>query len=791
MLVVASLSGKGLAKPERIGDYRRVRGRWLAWQVVVTVSGCVLLMLAVAAVATAVNPAAGVNLADLVAVGLAAIGLVLPLVAWVRASAQPAPRLVAPAHGEVEPGHHGVATALEELAVPRQLPAAVAGFAGRTDELAALMSLVEPPLGETVVISAVDGAAGIGKTALVVCWAHRVADRFPDGQLYVNLRGFDPAGSPMTAAEAVRGFLDAFEVPAERIPLGVEAQANLYRSIVAERRVLVVLDNARDSAQVRPLLPGSPGCVVVVTSRTRLTGLIAAEGARPLTVNLLSVAEARQLLVHRLGAGRVAAEPESVREIITRCARLPLALSVVAARAAMHPEFPLAVLAAELRQARGGLQAFEGGEVNVDVRAVFSWSYQRLDAVAAWVFRLLGLHPGPDITAAAAASLTGLGMVQTRRALAELAGCHLVAEQLPGRFGFHDLLRAYATELVGTHDTDAECRVACQRILDHYLHTVHTANLLLHPRYDPITIPAAPVGVVAEQITDGAAALAWFEAEYAVLLAAIRLADATGYHRHAWQLPHELTEFCLRRGHWADWTDTERTALAAAQCHGDRHGQADAHRGLGRALAWVGCYDEAHDHLRQAIDLSAELDDPAGRADSYFGISSVFEHQGNNTDALTYAQRALDLARTVDSPRALARNSNYVGWFHALLDQPEQALTHCRQALTLSREIGDRRIQANALDSLGYAYYRLGQYQQAIEYFQQSTVIERELGDRHGLAAELDHLGDACHAVGDRDAARDAWQQAMNILDQLGLVRAGDGAGYPDANKINEKLHCR
>jgi hypothetical protein len=262
-------------------------------------------------------------------------------------------------------------------AVPRQLPATVAGFAGRVAELAALTSLLEQSTstGGTVVISAVDGTAGIGKTALAVYWAHQVADRFPDGQLYVNLRGFDPAGPPVTPAEAVRGFLDAFEVPPERIPVGLDAQASLYRSILAGRRMLVVLDNASDAAQVRPLLPGSSGCFVLVTSRTRLTSLIAAEGARPLTVHLLSDAEARELLIRRLGPDRVTAQPQPAQEIITLCVRLPLALSVVAARAAMHPAFSLAALARELRRTRGGLQAFEGGEVSDDVRAVFSWSY--------------------------------------------------------------------------------------------------------------------------------------------------------------------------------------------------------------------------------------------------------------------------------------------------------------------------------------------------------------------------------------------------------------------------------
>jgi tetratricopeptide (TPR) repeat protein len=758
------------------------------WQVVVAAVGCVLLVVAVAVVAAALNPAEGVSLADLVAVGLTAMGLMLPLLAWVRGSAVLAAGAGGtPAGVAAGRGVGGAVGAAQGLAVPRQLPAAVAGFAGRRDELAALMSLLErPPSGGTVVISAVDGAAGIGKTSLALCWAHRVADRFPDGQLYVNLRGFDPAGSPVTPAEAVRGFLDAFEVPAGRIPLGVDAQASLYRSILAGRRVLVVLDNARDAAQVRPLLPGSPRCVVVVTSRTRLTGLIA-EGARSLTVDLLSVDEARELLVHRLGASRVAAEQGPVLEIIIRCARLPLALSVVAARAAMHPGFPLAVLATELRQARGGLQAFSGGEVSVDVRAVFSWSYQRLGAVAARVFRLLGLHPGPDISAAAAASLAGLDIAQTRQALAELAGYHLVAEQAPGRFGFHDLLRAYAAELVGTHDTDAERCLARERMLDHYLHTAHAANMLFCPSYEQVTIAAALPGVMVEQIADGTAALAWFEAEYAVLLAAVQLAVDTGLYSHAWQLPHDLREFCHRCGRWADWLDIERTALGAAQRHGNRDGRAHTHQGLGIVLTLLGSYDEADDHLRLAVGLFAKLGDPTGQADCYSWISAVLESQGYVTDALAHVHRALDLARTAGSPRLLVRCLSSVGWFHARLGEPEQTFTYSGQGLTLSREIGDREGQASVLGDLGYAHYRLGQYQQAIDHFQPAITIYRELGDQNALLLNL--LGDAHHAAGDHDVARAAWQQSVNILDQYGIARIGIGPGYVDVDEINAKIH--
>ena len=760
------------------------------WQVVAAAVGCLLLAIVVGVVAMALNPKEGVSLADLTAVGLTSVALAGSLLVWVKGSTVGLDGSPVRANEGPPPRGEGSGATRPAVAVPRQLPAVVAGFAGRVAELAALTSLLDESAGAagTVVISAVDGMGGIGKTALAVCWAHQVAHRFPDGQLYVNLRGFDPAGTAMAPGEAVRAFLDAFAVPPERIPVGLEAQSSLYRSVLAGRRVLVVLDNARDAAQVRPLLPGSPGCFVLVTSRIRLTSLIAAEGARPLTVDLLSDIEAGELLSRRLGPGRVAAEPGAVAEIISVCARLPLALGVMAARAAMHPGFPLAVLAEELSRTRGGLRAFEGGEVNDDVRAVLSWSYQRIDTEHARLFRLLGLHPGPDITAAAAASLAGAGIAWVQRALMELARCHLVTEQVPGRFGFHDLLRAYATELVHGEDTDAERCAARRRMLDHYLHSANLANLRLKSRWEPIILAAPVPGVVAEEPADHSAALAWFEAEHAVLLAAAQLAAATGHHGHAWQLPHELTEFLARRGLWADWAATQNTALDAAKCYGDRLGQAHAHASLGRALAWLGRYQEAHDHIRQAVDLFAELGDSAGQADSYIQLGLAFEQQGNPAEALANVERALILCRAIGSSRGLVQALNHAGWYHARLGEPQQALTHCQQALTLSREIGDRRGEAHTLNSLGYAHYLLGQYHQAIRYFQQAAALRLGLGERHNHATTLDLLGDAHHAAGDRDAARSAWQHALDILDQLGIVRAGVGPGYPDADEINAKL---
>ncbi len=669
------------------------------------------------------------------------------------------------------------------VAIPRQLPAAVAGFAGRAAELKALTGLLEEAAlpGGTVVISAIDGTAGIGKTALSVQWAHQVADRFPDGQLYVNLRGFDPAGPPMTPDEAIRGFLDAFEVPAAPNSVSLDTQAARYRSLLAGRRVLVVLDNARDTDQVRPLLPGSPGCCVVVTSRNRLTSLIT-DGARPLPVDLLTDTDARQLLARRLSAARVEAEPQAVQQIITRCARLPLALSIVAARAAARPDFPLAALAEELRDAEGRLQALDR------VTAVFSWSYEQLSDPAARLFRLLGLHPGPDITAPAAASLAAVPLTAARLMLAELDHANLITEHTPGRYTFHDLLRAYATTQTRTHDPGADQDAARERLLDHYLHTAHAAWRLSYPHQQQAITLAPPLpGVTPEEPADYPAAWAWFTAEYPVLLAAIQLAADTGHHTHAWQLPHTLVPFFERQGHWHDFAATHHIALAATEDHADQQGQAHAHLGIGQARTRIGRLDEARPHLQDALRLFEELGDQAGQshADDYLGIT--FYKQERYEEALTHMQRAVDLAQAHGSyQRGLAAALNSMGWVHALLGNAE-ALIYSQQSLDLFQDLGDPWGEAATLDTIGYAHHHLGHHQQAASYFEQALAIDRELPDLYSQATHYDHLGDALHAVGNTTQAHHAWQLALKILDQLSDVPR-QGAGYADPDAIRTKL---
>ncbi|MDX2547444.1 AfsR/SARP family transcriptional regulator [Streptomyces sp. WI04-05B] len=655
--------------------------------------------------------------------------------------------------------------------IPVQLPMGVRGFTGRGKELSRLDEILESALEQpsAVVISAVSGTAGVGKTALAVHWARRTQQAFPDGQLYVNLHGFDPGGPAVGPAEAVRGFLDAFGVPPARVPAGLEAQVGLYRSLLAGRRVLVVLDNARDAEQVRPLLPGAPGCLALVTSRKSLTGLAAAEGAHLLTLGLLGPVEARELLVGRLGADRVTAEPAAVREIVGQCAGLPLALAIVAARATAQSGLPLAALAGELRRADGRLDALDGGEAASQVRAVFSWSYHALGPDAARLFRLLGLHPGPDAALPAVAALADVPTPRARVLLAELVRGHLVTEQVPGRYTFHDLLRAYAAELVAAHDSADTRRRATHRMLDHYLHTAHSADALLTPRPRPTPLPPAQPGAVPEELSDHPQAQAWFAAEHAVLLAAVEQAPAQGFDSHTWRLASALTTYLDRHGYRRALTAVHTTALDAARRRGDKEGQADAHRGLGLAQDRLDRPEEARAHYLRALDLFDQAGGHTGQARIHQHLSRMSEAQGRHHQALGHAHDSLRHHRAAGDRAGQSAALNHIGWILAQLGDHPQALAHCRQALALAQETADLNGQAHIQDSLGYIHHRLGQHPEAVDRYRRALDLFQRTGDRHGEAAGLVCLGDVHHVTAHTHAATGAWTQALAVVTDLGL----------------------
>jgi DNA-binding SARP family transcriptional activator len=668
------------------------------------------------------------------------------------------------------------------IGVPRQLPATVGDFVGRSAELQALTAMLDDAGARgpgTVVISAVSGTAGVGKTALVLHWAHQIADRFDDGQLHVNLRGFDASGSPATPAAAIRGFLDALGVAAERIPASAEAQAGLYRSLLVGRRMLIVLDNARDEQQVRPLLPASPGSLVLITSRSQLSGLGAADGARLLTLNVLTHAEAVQLLATRLGTARAAGEPGAVDRIAARCACLPLALAVAAARAAARPGFPLAALAAELADSADRLDALDAGDPGSSVRAVFSWSLRQLSGEAARMFLLLGIHPGPDISVPAAASLAAIAEADARHLLRELARANLIDEHVPGRYAFHDLLRAYAAEQAHHADSDNFRREATRRVLDHYLHTAARATLLLIPAKELVDLPPPRPGVAAGQAADYPEALAWFGEEHQVLLASVAFAAGYGFDTHAWQLPWAMAPFLRIRGHWQEWAATQRMALAAATRLGDTAAQALSGRLLANACLELGDPDQARDHYTSSLTLYQRLGNRLGEAKTHQSLGVLAERQGRYADALQQAEQALSLYQPIGDKASEAQTLNAVGLYHGMLGDYQQARAFCRQALTLAEENGDRRTEGAAWDSLGYAEHLLGNLAEAAACYQRALSLYREAHDRFLEADTLTHLGDTSHAAGELAQAREAWQQALAILEDL---------QHPDVGQVRARL---
>ncbi|GAB3407974.1 BTAD domain-containing putative transcriptional regulator [Flindersiella endophytica] len=667
--------------------------------------------------------------------------------------------------------------------VPRQLPFVTAGFTGRRrerKELDELLGTGEPgdrPAGMPLAV--LTGTAGVGKTTLAVRWSHSVADRFPDGQLYVNLRGFDPAGEVMSPAEAVRGFLEAFAIPPDRIPASMEGQLALYRSTLAGKRALVLLDNARDVAHARPLLPGSQSCLTLVTSRDPLSGLVAAEGARSIVLDLLSPEDGRELLAQRLGSERTGTEAQAVDEIVQRCARLPLALAVVAARAVAHPSHPLEAIARELAHTEEHLSALSTGEATTDVRSVFSWSYRTLSPAAARLFRLLGLHPGPDASAAAAASLAAVPPRVAGELLAELARARLITEPEPGRYAFHDLLRAYAAELANSEDTDRD--TALYRLFDHYVRGANLAYKLIDPRdleFEPMP-PRA--GAVRLEIPDLEQAQAWFDAEWPVLAATVQAAHAAGFDSHAWHLGRLVAPYLDLSGRWQAWVSLQNTALEAARRLGDRSAQSLAHRTLGRVYSRIGRREEALDHLSEGLAVSTELGHETDQAMIHGVISGIVERDGRLDLALEHVLQALSLFQSAGDRWGEAYALNEVGWTYAQLGDYSRALAYCERALEADRAVGDRGYEAATWDSLGYIHHQLESYAEAVDCYRRSLELYESLADQYHTALTSSNLAETQQATGDLAAARSTWTNALRILESL---------GHRDAERVRSRLRA-
>ncbi|WP_407690763.1 ATP-binding protein [Saccharothrix syringae] len=653
-----------------------------------------------------------------------------------------------------------------DATAPRQLPAPPVPFVGREEHLADLdRVLTAADDGSAVLISALGGAGGIGKTWLALHWAHRNAHRFPDGQLFVDLRGFSPDGQPLHPAAAVRGFLDAFGVDPGRLPTDLDAQAALYRGLVAGKRVLVVLDNAATADQVVPLLPGTRTCTVLVTGRTTLSSLIDRYGARHLHLDVLTRDEARALLASRLGDRRVEDERAVTDELVELCGRHPLALAITARHAATRPQVPLAEVAAELREL--GLDMLDDDDPAASLPAVLSWSRRHLADRQQEVFALLGVAPGPDIDLPAAASLTGLAEAHARRALRGLVDASLLDQHPHGRYAMHDLVRAYAATTA--HDLPEPVRrAALARVVDHYLHTAFAAERLLTPHREPVRLDPPSPGAHPHPLPDVPTALSWLDTHHPHLLAAQHTAAAHHRHQAVWQLAWSLSTFHQWRGHRHDVLVVWQAAADAADHLPDPATRPHAHRLLGLAHAELGRHDQALDHLHRALALAEHHHDPGQQAPTHHALAWAWELHGDDRRALGYSRRALDLYRALDQPVWEANALNTVAWLAAHVGEFDTARDHCQDALALHRHHRYLIGEAHTLDTLGYIEHHTGHHRRAVGYYQQATALFRTLGDTASAAVALDYLGHPHAALGHHDRARAAWREALELYRRLG-----------------------
>ncbi|MFF4489895.1 tetratricopeptide repeat protein [Streptomyces sp. NPDC001544] len=670
--------------------------------------------------------------------------------------------------------------------VPAQLPMEAAAFIGRDEELARLDALLataaERPA--AVLISAVSGTAGVGKTALAVHWAHRARDRFPDGQLYVNLRGYDP-DQPMTAAETLVRFLTALGVPGQDVPLEPDDRAARYRSEVADRRMLIVLDNAATVEQVRPLLPGTGSCAVLVTSRDSLAGLVAREGAHRLDLDLLP-ADAARALLRRLVGARAEADPGAVDDLAAQCARLPLALRVAAELAVSRPTTPLAELVTELADQQRRLDLLDAdGDPRAAVAAVFSWSLRHLPANVARTFRLLGLHPGPDLDAYAAAALCDSGLTEAHRALDILARAHLVQPVGGGRYGMHDLLRAYATRLATVEDAPDVPRAAVDRLCDHYLATAGAAMGCLHPAEAHLRPGIPPAATPMPDLSDPDAARAWLDTERPCLTAVAAHTAAHGRPTHAIRLSLTLYRY-LVTGHHTDGLTIHGHARDAARQTGDLVSEARALLGLGTAYWQLAQHQPATRHLQQALTLFRRVGDPTGQARALVNLGLVAERQGRYLPAVENLEQALVLYRRVEDRLGEAIVLKDLASVERQLGRYGPAADRLRQALTLLRRSGNRYLEAHALNDLGMVEARLGRYGPAVDHQEQALLLLREVGDRYGEAGALNSLGIIRTRLGRPEEAAECHRQAIGIYRQNG-DRDGEAGAL---NGLGEAAHA-
>ncbi|GAB7101917.1 BTAD domain-containing putative transcriptional regulator [Streptomyces phaeofaciens JCM 4814] len=653
---------------------------------------------------------------------------------------------------------------------PAQLPADLMGFTGRREILQRAKNVAQETTGAALRILAIDGIPGIGKTAVAVHLAHQIAAQFPDGQLYADLRGFAPEGNPADPHEVLHDFLDALGVAQQQIPVSLDRRSALYRSALSGRRILVILDNARDVEQVRPLLPGTPECMVVVTSRSRLTSLVTAHGAHSLTLDVPTLQEATAYFVARVEKYRTDTETAAIERIAEHCGRLPLALALVATRAAIHPDQPLTEIEAEITGAGRRLEAFSDHDSGNGVRRVFSWSYRTLGPQAARAFRLLPLYPGTDITTRAVASLTGLPPRQAAVAVRELAHARLLTARRPDRYWSHDLMLAYAAEL--GDDSKTERAEAKSRLVDHYRQTAHAANLALRPPTNPVLPPAPLKGVAPELISDSTAAMAWFTEESCALRALIDDAAARGDARLAWELALSMQLFHQRNNWWHDWAATMRTALEAARRVDDVEGMARTHHGLAGAQYFLGDTHDALTHLEFARDFFERLGLVEDLAHVVKDMGTVWISKGDFAAACQHHEQAMGLLRRTGPSELKADTVLATGYSQLRLGNAAKAIELAGSAATVFRELGNIRGEAGCFSLLGDVHRASGNLLRAAQFYRQGIELLRQIGGRADIVHGLLVLGEVLVDAGDQAGARSAWMEVLAHAAEPALLPA-------------------
>ncbi|HET6705771.1 AfsR/SARP family transcriptional regulator [Amycolatopsis sp.] len=642
---------------------------------------------------------------------------------------------------------------------PAELPHARRGFVGRVPELAEL----EAATAEAGLV-VVHGMGGIGKTTTAVHWAHHARDRFPDGQLYLDLRGFDHTEAPMRPAEALPRLLHSLGVPPGSVPADVGEQAARLRSLLADRRTLVLLDNAADAEQVRPLLPGGRRCVVLVTSRTRLTGLIAREHAAAVRIGPFSPAESADLLAGYLGPARPA---DDIAALAAYCGHVPLALGIVAARALEEPAVSPAELTARLRAGQR-LDAFDlPGE---NLRTVFSWSYRALSPAAARLFRLLAVHPGQTVSAAGVAALAG---AESGEALSELTRANLLDRSAPGRYRCHDLLRDYAAELAGE---DPEAQVARHRVLDWYLHTTAAAERRLRPHRPPFELVTPIAAVTPVAFPDHRSAMRWCDAEQANLVAAIDSAAAGGLHEHAWQLALAVSSYCYAGKRRRDWLETSEAGLRAARQLGDPKAEGALLASLGSAHAVNGQYDEAIAYFRQALDLHRATGDDDRAPVTLNSLAVAYAETRRFEPALAAFTQAMQLHRDRGNTLGEALALMNIALANSSLGRLAQATTRNREALAVFRRRGDRYHTAICLANLAETYALREDHRRAVGRYRQAIAQHLLAGNDYGRARTLMNLGRSLSRLDEPDQARDCWRRARDVFEALGDPQAEEAS---------------